>query len=276
MSRFLYLLAAIFSVSFLAAAPSLALSPVTYVSGKGTNTGTCASPAAPCRSFQFAHNQTSAGGEIKALDPAHYGLVVITKSISITGVEGAGIFRAAGSAAITINAGPNDTINLSHLTLDGFKSATDGIRLNSGGSLTVSHCTVRNFTGFGILIQPAGQTSFLIADVAVSDAATGIFVNPQGTGSAQGTLDHVSVNKNTNGIFVSGNAAALSVDSTATNNGVGFVVDPGARLRLAHSAAAGNVTGVHVGGGTAETAGNNFIRGNAFDRVGILTNVGTR
>jgi hypothetical protein len=65
-----------------------------------------ASPYAPCRTFQFALSQTSPGGEIKALDPAPYGVVVITKSISITGVEGAGIFRIFGAAdAITINAG---------------------------------------------------------------------------------------------------------------------------------------------------------------------------
>jgi hypothetical protein len=77
----------------LGAAPALASSPVTFVSGKGADSGTCASPANPCRTFQFAVGETSPGGEIKALDPAPYGVVVITKSISITGVEGAGSFR---------------------------------------------------------------------------------------------------------------------------------------------------------------------------------------
>jgi hypothetical protein len=95
---------ALLILPFLGAAPALALSPVAFVSGKGTDTGTCASPYAPCRTFQFALSQTSPGGEIKALDPAPYGVVVITKSISITGVEGAGIFRIFGAAdAITIN-----------------------------------------------------------------------------------------------------------------------------------------------------------------------------
>jgi hypothetical protein len=58
-------------------------------------------------------------GEIKALDPAPYGPVTITHSISITGVEGAGSFRTSAVDSITINAGPNDTVNLSHLTIDG-------------------------------------------------------------------------------------------------------------------------------------------------------------
>jgi hypothetical protein len=55
----------------LTAAPAQA-HPVTYVSGKGNDSGDCSSPINPCRSFQFAVNQTPAGGEVKALDPANY------------------------------------------------------------------------------------------------------------------------------------------------------------------------------------------------------------
>jgi hypothetical protein len=110
---------ALLSLPCLGAAPALASSPVTFVSGKGADSGTCASPANPCRTFQFAVGETSPGGEIKALDPAPYGPVTITHSISITGVEGAGSFRTSAVDSITINAGPNDTVNLSHLTIDG-------------------------------------------------------------------------------------------------------------------------------------------------------------
>src|ERR1700730_3022770 len=63
---------AMLTLTCLAASPALALSPVTYVSGKGTDSGTCASPANPCRTFQFAVNQTTSGGEVKALDAADY------------------------------------------------------------------------------------------------------------------------------------------------------------------------------------------------------------
>jgi hypothetical protein len=272
--------------TFLGATPALAVSPVTFVSGKGTNSGTCASPASPCRTFQFALGQTSPGGEIKALDPAHYGGVTITNSISITGVEGAGIdldtatdaTTAVKTGAITINAGADDTINLSHLTLDGLKTARGGIVLNSGGSLTISHCTVRNFE-FGIFLRPTGNTAFLIADVTSSDnRVAGIEVLAEGTGSARGTLDHVTANKNGNGIEVSG-ATVLAVNSTAADNDVtGFNVgDVGTVLRLAHSAATGNGTGFFVGAGTAESAGNNFIRGNGVNVFqGPLTKIGTQ
>jgi hypothetical protein len=105
--------------------PARALSLVTFVSGKGTDKSadggnSCASPTNPCRTFQFAISKTSAGGEVKALDPADYGGMVITQSISISGVEGAGIDRNSGDAVV-INAGPNDVVNLSHLILDGSK-----------------------------------------------------------------------------------------------------------------------------------------------------------
>jgi hypothetical protein len=66
------------------AAPAQAR-PVTYVSGKGNDRGDCSSPANPCRSFQFAVNQTPSGGEVKALDPADYFPVAINKAITIGG-----------------------------------------------------------------------------------------------------------------------------------------------------------------------------------------------
>jgi len=215
----------------LGAAPALAASPVTFVSGKGADTGDCASPANPCRSFKFAIGQTNPGGEIKALDPANYGGVTIAQSISIT-----------------INAGASDVVNLSHLTLDGLKIAQEGILFNSGGSLTISHCVVRNFSR-AIDLDPTGATKFLIGDTLVSDNGRGITVAPRGAGSAQGTLDHVSANRTGNGIAVSGSDTSgapidvTSVDSIATNNGTGFIAQHRGVLRLAHSAATGNIAG---------------------------------
>jgi Right handed beta helix region len=236
------------SLPFLAA-PAQALSRVTYVSVQGSDSGTCASPAAPCRSFQFAFGLTSPGGEINALDPGGYGAVTITHSISITGVEGAGINVPSGDQ-ITINAGQYDRINLTHLTLDGGTTASDGIVVNSGGSLTISYCTVRNFSSAGIFIQ-----------------------------AGFGTLDHVLAHDNINGIVVQQLSTFLAVDSTAADNvSDGFsATGAGTVLRLAHSVATRNTSGVYVeSGATGESAGDNFIRGNSVDVFGTLTNVGTQ
>ncbi len=268
----------ILTLSCLAAAPAQASSFVTFVSGKGTDTGSCADPAHPCRSFQFAIGQTNPGGEVKALDPAHYGAMTIDKSISISGVEGAGRILNIAKDAITINAGPNDVVNLSHLILDGVKTAQNGIVLNSGGSLTITHCTVRNFVNRGIALVPTGATRFLIGDTLVSDNdSAGIVVVPRGAGSVQGTLDHISANKNSEGIVVAGfggvPADVTAVDSIATNNtDVGFVAQTRGVLRLAHSAATGNNTGVSAGS-TVESFGDNDIHGNITDISGTLTPV---
>ena len=270
-------------VAVFCAFPAHATSLVTFVSGKGTDAGTCASPATPCRSFQFAIGQTSTGGEVKTLDPAHYGGMVITKSISVTGVEGASINRISGDA-IVINAGPNDKISITGLTLDGSPAGQNGIVLKSAGSLTVFRCAIRNFKKQGIFLQPpAGTTKFLIADTIASDnGIDGIFIAPQGDGlDLIGTLDHVVMSKNGGaGLGLTAATDVTSVESTASGNDFdGFYVE--GRLRLFHSTATGNLNcGVNVPSvGVAWSAANNFIFGNHRSDeslCGSLSLVGTQ
>jgi hypothetical protein len=260
-------LAVVLLVFGLAAAQ--AASKVTFVSGKGADSGDCASPAAPCRTFQFAAGQTIPFGEVKALDPAGYGRVTITQSISITGVEGVSINAALPGDDITINAGPNDVVNISHLTIDGVKTAQRGIVLNSGGSLNVDHCAIRNFTDSGILLQPMGKTKFRIADTAVTNNnVAGIFIATTG-GAAKGTIDHAAMDNNgTVGLGVFNGTDVTSVESTANDNvGSGFGVNFGAVLRLGNSAATRNGACGVANSGSVFSAGNNFLNGNVFRDV---------
>ena len=117
----------------------------TFVSGTGTDSGTC-TRAAPCKTFAFALTQTAAGGEIDVLDPAGYGAVTITKAISIVndGVGVAAIGVSSGNA-ITINAGANDSVHLRGLTIEGLGSGLSGILFNSGANLAIENCVIRNF-----------------------------------------------------------------------------------------------------------------------------------
>jgi hypothetical protein len=255
---------AVLSLACLGAAPAWAAAKVAFVSGKGTDVGDCLSPAMPCRTFQYASRQIPTFGEVKALDPAGYGNITILDSITLTGVEGASINSTSGDH-ITINLGRRDTyVTLSHLTLDGGLSAQNGIVLNAGASLTIDHCTIRNFLGRGIILQPAGATKFQIADTIVSDNVhDGIFITTQGTGSAQGILDHVVINKNRGeGVVVGTKTDVTSVQSVAFGNGLdGFAVSGGAVLRLHHSVAARNgACGVvNFFNGTTFSAGNNLL-----------------
>lgn len=282
--RWLAAASAILLLPGLGAAPSYAASAITFVSGQGANAGDCSSPATPCRTLQFALGQTSAKGEIKVLDPAFYGTLTITKSITIMGVEGASAGRNnAACDGITVNAGPDDAVNIDRLTIDGFKSATNGIVLNSGGSLRITHCTVQNFTSNGILVQPnSGTTALLIADSAVSNnGADGILIFPTVTGIVKGSVERVLMHRNTgSGLRTTRNTNNTTVDitvadSVASNNGTGFHAASQGSLRLFHSAATGNGTGVFVNT-AAESAGNNFIRGNGTDVAGFMAKVGTQ
>src|SRR2546427_4341378 len=56
----------------------------TWVSGVGDDANPC-SRTAPCKTFAGAISKTAVGGEINALDPGGFGIVTITKSITIKG-----------------------------------------------------------------------------------------------------------------------------------------------------------------------------------------------
>lgn len=172
------------TLTFLGAAPAKA-DAITYVSGTGTDAGNCSSPANPCRTFQFAVSQTLPGGEVKALDPADYGAVKITKSISITGVVGASIqVTSPDQTAVDISSSNSFTvINLANLTLAGpTPPGGRGVAFSLaapefvGSSLTMINCIARNF-GTGIGIVGAGKSSFtnvLIKNTIVTNNSVGV------------------------------------------------------------------------------------------------------
>src|SRR3954464_5528354 len=73
----------------------------TWVSGVGDDVNPC-SRTAPCKTFAGAISKTATNGEINALDPAGYGAVTITKSITINCTGTLGSILAAGTNGIII------------------------------------------------------------------------------------------------------------------------------------------------------------------------------
>jgi Right handed beta helix region len=280
--------------------------------GTGTDSGAC-TRAAPCRTFAFALTQTNAGGEIDVLDPAGYGAVTITKAISIVS-DGAGVAAIGVSSgnAITIDAGPNDSVHLRGLTIEGLGSGTNGILFNTGGNLAIENCVVRGFGTAGINISPSTSSSFSVANTIASNNglhSSGIFIQPTGSALVTGVLSKVITNNNGGGIELGNRSTAVAalnvviVDSEASNNGGGIGVAAGgveggpiavllcnvvasnnfmgldavtnAVLRIAHSVVTGNTTGVNAQGGTLLTYGDNDIDGNANNNTGVLTVIPT-
>lgn len=281
----------IISLNLVAAASAQV--PVTYVSGKGTDSGACDNKASPCRTFQYAVDHTQIFGEVEALEPADYGPITISNPISITGVDGAGIFLGEAAsppkAAIDIEAGPvNGPVHLTRLTLDGnwrgvlpSSRVFTGILVNSPGIFTITHCTVRNFLGIGIDVHGT-NAGFLIADTLVSDNDTAINVSGQTNSIAQGVLDHVWAHRNrSNGLVVYGPSHVTAVDITVTENTrIGISIGNNGDLTLAHSTIMRNEEdGIYIVPPIAGVLsfGDNYITGNGADIYGgTLTHVGAQ
>ena len=165
----------------LAQSPASALVLRATVSGKGADVATCGAPTAPCRTFQFVHNNIVApGGEIFVLDSAGYGPLTITKALSIVNDGGgaAGVTQvAAGLSAITISAGANETVSLRGLSISGVGSGFRGIVFVSGGLLVIADCVVRGFVGDGIVLAPATASRVTIANTISSEnQSAGVYI----------------------------------------------------------------------------------------------------
>jgi hypothetical protein len=293
----------------LAAAPAQAGPNRTWVSVMGTDSGAC-TRAAPCKTFAFALSQTAAGGEIDVVDPGGYGMVTITKAISIVndGAGAATIGTASGNG-VTITAGTRDNVYLRGLTIQGLGSGANGILFNTGGNLEIENCVIRNFSN-GINIAPSTSSSFAVSNtIASNNSAVGIQIGPTGSPVVMGVLSKVTANNNNNtGIAVNGAftaGASLNVtivDSEASNNGtIGVLAAStsghaatavmlrnsdarnnstglfavGAILRVAHSVVTGNVAGVDALSGTLDSYGHNDIDGNMNNNLGALTVIPT-
>jgi Periplasmic copper-binding protein (NosD) len=197
-----------------------------------------------------------------------YQPVTINKSISLTGVPGAGI-DTQGETGIS-GGGFNGTINLANLIIRNVSgSGTSGIGSGGLSSLNVVHCTVQGYS-VGIFVA---SEKFVIADTVVTNNQTGIDV-----GLAAGTLDHVTLSNNATGVVLetpsphAPPASVTAVNTIAESNGTGFAVSGFSNLSLARSTVIGNVVGIR---GSATSFGDNHIKGNRTDvQGGTLTNVG--
>ena len=226
------LLRTLIAASFITmlAAPAYALRPNTYVASYGADTGAC-SYLAPCRSFSYALSQVQAGGVVTAIDSAGNSPFTIDKAVTIMAPPGVSpsIQAPANGIAITINAGSNDTVVVSGLTLNGVLNSADfGIQFNSGLRLEIINCAIRSF-GIGVEfaptppVTPLAVVSLLISNTIVSDSgATAVDMETINGASIIATLDHITANNSANGIRVTASASnPIEVwikDSTIDNN----------------------------------------------------------
>jgi hypothetical protein len=196
--------------------------------------------------------------------------VTITKSISIvSGLGEAGVLVPSGGTGITISAGPNDKINLRGLIIEGAGSGNTGISFNSGRSLTIENCVVRNLTANGLAFYQVAPTSTVSLAVSNSFFAengfNGILIQMNSAGAVAAVIDRVGFydngfsGLNVIGQFGTGTMNVTVTDSVAGNHasGTGFLVQSSAGqtdtfLLLVHSVTANNSIGASAFGANAE------------------------
>jgi hypothetical protein len=139
----------------------------TWVSNTGVDTGSCAL-ATPCRTFQYAHDHTSAGGEIDVLNPGKYGQLTISKAISIVavGVQ-AGLSVPQSGNGITVNAGVGDNVVIRGLTLDGHGTGMNGIVVAQVAHLVVRDCVLQGMTNAGLYVTNATTNAMYLSVVNI-------------------------------------------------------------------------------------------------------------
>ena len=281
-------------LTFVAALPAMA-GPRTFVSGLGNdaNPGTREQPK---RTFASALTVTDAGGEVVVLDPAGFAssTLLINKSVSI--IVPAGIFggiRVTSGNAITVAAGPSDTVVLRGLTLNS-GGGTNGIEFQSGRALHVENCIISGFTTRGIDFSPAADGDLLVKDSIVRDNSRGIHIESS-SGEAIASIDRCRVQGNTGiGVIATTNSRVTVRDSVATHNSSkGFYAlgtnaemsithcvsahnfdgataassfSPPAVIRLASSTITDNANGLTtLQTGIIYTLGNNLVHGNSAE-----------
>jgi len=257
----------------------------TWVSGVGDDVNPC-SRTAPCKTFAGAISKTAANGEINCLDPAGYGAVTITKSITIDCEDTQGSILASLTTGVILNA-QNIDVRLRGISINGAGNGTNCIRvLNSGNNrltldevvctgftthgvsiesnggtfkLNVINSSFRNLTGNGInTFMTGGATATITVDSSLI-AYTGIGVN-LGTG-ATGSINDSVISNNTTGLQASGATSFLSAkDNQITHNTTGILTSSSGTVRFGGNLITGNGTG--ISGSNIFTWGGNFVDGN--------------
>jgi hypothetical protein len=234
----------------LLASASMAQAQRTFVSGLGNDANPC-SRTAPCRNFAQAISQTNPGGEVVALDSAGYGLLVITKAVTVQAPPGV----YAATPGVTIAAGTRDVVVLRGLAVvnSGPQMDGDGIVYYSGYVTHIESCVVAGFNtnNAGIFLYGGGG-SFFIKDCTVRGNFNGIWFRPGGGQTQVGVIERVRLEDN------------------GTNGGIGLLLWEGARVSIRDSVISRTYFGLaaNANSGTSELTLENCLVSN--NQVGIL------
>jgi hypothetical protein len=245
----------------------------TWVASNGSDAANCDRPT-PCASFSGAYGKTTAGGEITCVDSGNYGLLSISKALTVNCEAAIGSNAGAGGGStgsfVVGSLAATDVVILRGLDLDdGNQSGTNAlVSFFGGGTLRLEKIRVASAPSsmHGVFFVPADGAAKLhvmdsvISNIAMSGAPSGlragIFIAPNSGLQATVVIERSVIDNNQFGIFADGTSGGTirgvvkdSVVSGNTNNGIsvntnGTVVG----LMVDNTLVSGNNYGLAAGG----------------------------
>lgn len=259
----------------------------TWVSGVGDDVNPC-SRTAPCKTFAGAISKTATNGEINCLDPAGYGAVTVTKSITIDCEDTQGSILSAGTNGIIVNitaaTDSKKAFKLRGVSINGAGTGINGIRILAANSVTVEDGVIDGVTSHGISVETTSGTPKITVDrMSIrSNGSSGIntFI---GGGTLNLAISNSQFSLNATGVNLSSNTIATIRNSSLVNNTTGLAAftanfnvfecmisgnttgitaSSGSIFRLYGNIVTSNGTGLNNAGGSLLSSGNNQIDGN--------------
>ena len=273
----------------------------TWVSGVGDDVNPC-SATAPCKTFAGAISKTATNGEINCLDPAGYGAVTITKSITIDCEDTQGSILAAGTNGVIVNiTAGTDTkkhVRLRGLSINGASNtaAVSGVRVLAANFVSVEDTVIDGFQNHGISVETTSGTPKIEVDRVTIRGMVGNGINTFVTGGTVNLAISNSVFSSTStGVNLSSNTKATIRDSSAVNNSTGLAsfsaemnvfncmisgnttgifANASSTFRLYGNIVTSNGTGLSSSGGAILSSSNNQVDGNTTNGVvtGFISN----
>ena len=269
----------------------------TWVSGVGDDVNPC-SRTAPCKTFAGAISKTATNGEINCLDPAGFGTINITKSITIDCEDTQGSILAFGVTGVIVNitnaADVKKAVKIRGLSINGAGSTTaaSGVRILAANTVHLDEVVIDGFQTHGISIETtSGTPRVFVQDThirsvngnAINTFISGGTVNLIIGGSQLGAASvGLNLASNTNASItdsqIAGNSTGTAtgivaanasnvavVRCTISNNGTGVSSLGGGTVRLFGSMVTANTTGLSAGGGSIVSHTSNVFAGNGTD-----------
>jgi hypothetical protein len=275
------------------ATASYAQASRTWVSGVGDDANPC-SRTAPCKTFAGAISKTAVNGEIDCIDPAGFGAVTVTKSITIDGGGTFGSILASLVNGVNVNdsatASPGSiVVIIRNLSIQGFGNGISGVNYTSGKTVTVENCQIMGFTTAGIRanLTLAGNLNIINTSIA-NIAGDGVSISTSGAAAQVVTMiensriqncnsDGIELNthvragvrnsvitRNTNtGIRIAGADSIVNMDGSFVSfSNVGLQSVGSSAINVSDSEIAQNATGLNANGGTLASFQGNSVFSN--------------